>query len=335
MKRKWFLFTVLIVLVSLVGIFLFMKKTHPLVQRTVVSKYSEGDSLIHAYPNDAQSQVLSESVGLYMKYLLMEHDADAFDQQAQHLKERFIVKRGQNTFIQWVLGPDTSANALIDDVRIIHALNEGAKQFHKKEYQELATIVASSIERSQKKDGFYVDYVEWHYNQTASRITLSYLTPEFFKSLSQAQKNQKLLKNVSSQSVFFPEYYDLEDKQFKSAPDVHMIDQVLIAMNRESFGISSPTFEKWIISEWTSHKKIMGQYDRKSLKPSVSYESLSVYAYIATYFHLIGQESLAKEVEQRADVMARSGVLNQAHFFDYILFETMKKSLPDSGRLFV
>lgn len=324
MTKKQFFYATSVVLLAIIIVLLFnsQDKYHN-VQKYVSTAYSEGTSLIHAYPHETDSQYLSESIGLYMNYLLLANDAENFDKQVQNIKEQFIVYNNDDIYILWTLDKNTSVNSLIDDVRIINCLIKGSKQFDKKEYKELAKKFSKTLEKKQKNENIYTDYVDWTINKTASRITLSYLTHDFFETLQNTKETEQLLLNTNSNLIFFPEYYDISQEKYKYAQEVHMIDQLIIAINRQELDISSPAFQKWITSEWKTRKKILGKYTRNTLRPSVEYESLSVYTYLFKYFKLINQDDLANEIKTHAQSIADNSGLEAAHFFDYILYEEM------------
>ncbi|KIL74202.1 hypothetical protein [Bacillus badius] len=294
------------------------------VQKYIKKTYTDDDHLIYAYPNNPHSQYLSESIGLYMNYLLLIDDQKTFNVLVQQLKNHFFVKKENALYISWVLKENANTNALIDDVRIIAALRKGASQFGENEYAELANKLARTIERQQTADGIYVDYVDWAYNESARRVTLSYLTPDFFYVLKKTVPSKEILTSLDEKKVFFPEYYDLTKRTYSYGAKIHMIDQLLIAINRENVHEPSRAFHKWIIEEWKAEGRIAGQYFRKTAEPAVEYESLAVYAYLEEYFRTTGDGQLAEEVHERSTQLVKNGILKEAHFFDYILYETKK-----------
>ncbi|WP_413364388.1 hypothetical protein [Lysinibacillus sp. 3P01SB] len=310
-------------LIFLIGAFAtwWSKKEGESVQHYVKEQYMDEEQLIHAYPNNASSQYLSESMGLYMGYLLLKDDEKEFGRQVEVLKEHFLEESNSGLYIRWVTKEETDVNALIDDVRIIHALQTAAEQFDQTSYRELADKLTQMIESEQLIDGIYTDFIDGKTGIPAQRITLSYLTPDFFAVLENTGPSEKILTSLNKDEVFFPEYYDLKTQSYMKSTEVHMIDQLLIALNRYSVGQPSPAFQKWIIEEWRKEGKLYGHYTRNNNNPSVSYESLSVYAYAFMYFQEIGKTDLAKEVQQQADRLVKQGILKEAHFFDYIHYE--------------
>lgn len=293
------------------------------VQRTVSERYTTND-VIYSYPNDSESQVLSESLGLYLEFLVDENDSVNFQKNFEQLRDKFIIEKEGLLYIQWVINEGTVVNALIDDVRIISALQKASKVFDKRKYGTLADDLVKSIGEVQQQNGIIVDFYDWEHEQAANRITLSYLTPDFFDLITPIAENKKLLLEATGVSVFFPEYYDTNQGEYVESEEVHLVDQLLIALNRTELGQTSPTFEKWVKAEWESTGKLRGRYYRTTKKSSVSYESAAVYYYLYEYFSAIEAYELAKEVRSRTIEIMEENVLNNAHFFDYLHYEKFK-----------
>lgn len=74
----------------------------------------------------------------------------------------------------------------------------------------------------------------------------------------------------------FPEYVDVEKISYEKDKEIHMIDQLLIAINRKGIGQDSPLFDKSIINEWKERGKLYGKYNRLIKNAAELYESLSV-----------------------------------------------------------
>lgn len=289
------------------------------VQETVNETYMNDQKLIHAYPNEKTSDYLSESIGLYMEYLVLIGDKKSFQEQYEILTQQFIDRQAENTFIHWRLDEESRTNALIDDLRIISSLEKAADQFDKKVYRKLAEELSQSITNLQKSNGFSVDFYDWKYQQPAERVTLSYLEDTDLL----LEKTVNLLIEVSDIEVFFPEYYDFNEQIYMKSEEIHMIDQLLIAINRLKVGIKSEVFQEWIVEAWIEGGHIYGRYDRQSQDETVEYESIAVYYYLHEYFLLIGEEVLAKEVKMHVNTLVESDILKNAHFFDYIHYQLL------------
>ncbi|MGM0897893.1 MAG: hypothetical protein ACQEV0_08335 [Bacillota bacterium] len=288
------------------------------IQETVDSHYVNDDGVIHAYPDDRTSEYLSESIGLYMQYLLQIDDEENFGKQVTILKDHFLVEENGQLFVPWRLYEEANVNALIDDVRIAAVLEYAAGQFDEPGYLELAEQLAAAIEDRQHRQGIATDYYDWSYELVGNRLTLSYLINELTMHIESFD-----MLDGSEGPIFFPEYYDFDKKQYMESDEVHMIDQLLIAVNRFDQDIQSPEFETWLIAEWSAQGKVYGRYDRETGEPSVDYESLAVYYYLWQYFERIGESGLAKEAVQQAESVAGEEFPGELHFFDFIHYQMM------------
>lgn len=287
------------------------------VQEQVEKNYTNADGLIHAYPTEQDSEYLSETLGLYMEYLMLVKDKENFSKQFELLKNHFLAQENGHSFIRWRLNENASTNALIDDIRIITALEQAAEIFGNENYKIIADQLSEAVSSVQSEGSYTVDFYDWSLEMPAQRLTLSYLddngaiTAESYELLDMADANE----------VFFPEYYDTASEQYISSNEVHMIDQLLIALNRENRGHYSEQFVKWLKEEWNREQKLYGRYDRQTLKATVDYESLAVYYYLHAYFSMTGNSELADEVFQHAKEIAADGMLENAHFFDFIHYQ--------------
>ncbi len=304
------------------GIFFTMFNKMDSVKQIVEKHYTDTTGCIHAYPDDMDSPCLSESIGLYMEYLLQTNDEEGFDEQFYVLTEQFLRKKRGSFLIRWELKEDVSANALIDDTRIINALRVGGKQFNKPAYTTLANSLTTTLKALRQGD-VYADYYNWQNKDIAPQITLSYITNEFAIMLPGTQKTVHILGGVNTEETFFPESYQLREKQYKKQKEIHMVDQLLIAINRNHAGYTSDRFNQWLKAQW-DQGILYGRYDRSTLEPTVSYESLAVYYYLYRYFLQMHEDQLAIEVADHASELAKEHKLKETHFFDFIHYQQMK-----------
>lgn len=291
-------------------------------QKITVENYIGDDGVIRAYPLEAGSDSLAESIGLYMEYLVNAEDEKAFQEQFDSLRKHFVVQKEGNLFVRWRLAEGTQVNALIDDLRIMGAMEAAGEKFSNKEYSDFASQLANSISRTQTANGYMHDFYDWDLEMPANRITLSYLISKDVIS----KKTRDILRKAEEQPVFFPEYYDLKKKTYVEGSEVHMVDQLLIALNRSKIGVRSAEFDKWLIDEWNKEHKLYGRYSRKKAAPIVDYESLAVYYYLNAYFQAIGKDELANEVFHYTEELATEEILNESHFFDFIHYQLMQQN---------
>ncbi|RLQ91024.1 hypothetical protein [Planomicrobium sp. Y74] len=311
--------TMKFVMLFLVGLMMGGCGKMEFVQEQVEKNYTNADGLIHAYPTEQDSEYLSETIGLYMEYLVLVEDEENFSKQVELLKSHFLAQEKDYYFIRWRLNENAATNALIDDIRIITALEQAAGIFGNENYKIIADQLSEAVSSVQSEGGYTVDFYDWSLELPAQRLTLSYLDDNG----AITAESYELLNNVNASEVFFPEYYDTAAEQYISSKEVHMIDQLLIALNRENRGQQSELFADWLKEEWNEEQKLYGRYDRQTLKATVDYESLAVYYYLHAYFSSLGESEMADEVFQHTKEITADGMLDNAHFFDFIHYQLL------------
>lgn len=320
--KKYKLIMIMFV-VLLIAFFMWSKNGDGVTVQKYVKEHYMSDSLISSYQTGEDEQYLSESIGLYMKYLLLGGYDEAFREQVDVLKKHFLLSNEKGIYIRWSLDEHAAANALIDDVRIIQALIKGSLSFKEQEYQKLADELRDSLVSLQYEDGLYRDFSDWTTGEPAGRITLSYLTDDFFRTLTDTDETEELLLNaLTIEGPFFPEYYNISKQAYQYSDEVHMVDQLLIAANKVKRGQELPLFNNWLLTQLEEEGKVFGRYDRNSGKPLVLYESLAVYAFTYDYLLLIGEEQVAERMWNHVIELEKSIASEEEHFFDYILFHT-------------
>ncbi|MGN7478394.1 glycosyl hydrolase family 8 [Solibacillus silvestris] len=279
---------------------------------------------------------LSESIGLWMQYLLKIGDQQRFEEQVKILTNHFIT---DDSLISWRYsdGQASRTNALIDDFRIMAALNKAGEMWDKKKYKNLAKAIGKSIVAFQLKDGTFIDF----YDGTSSNdvLTLSYLDPgailflqqEKLLTAEQATVNLNLLKEIPMQSGLYAQrFYPLEHR-FEYDREVNLIDQYYIAYHRILAGIPIEEIISFTKQMLTEHGKLYGRIDAESKQFTVDYESPAVYALAYMAMERAGEQKLAQQLllnmEQLKVNDSKSeyfgGYIDmstrQTHFFDNIL----------------
>lgn len=123
------------------------------VQEVIENNYKNDDNLIKNYAKNDQIEYLSESTGQYLYYLLLVKDEKEFKQQVDSLKNNFIIKKSDGTYIKWTTSNQTTTNASVDDFRIIEVLKKGGKYFQEPEYLTLANELEETLDSKQLTDG--------------------------------------------------------------------------------------------------------------------------------------------------------------------------------------
>lgn len=250
---------------------------------------------------DNKEVYLSESIGLWMQYLLLIDDKQRFEEQVEILRAHFIT---ENSLISWRYadGKASQTNALIDDFRIMVALNNASEMWNKKQYKKLATAIGKSIVAFQLKRDTFIDF----YDEVTSNnsLTLSYLDPaaisflqqEKILTADQATVNMNLLKEIPMQGGWYAQrFYPLEQR-FEFNQEINLIDQYYIAYHRTL--VNLPIDEMIIFTKQmlAQHGKLYGRMMADTKQFTVNYESPAVYALAYMAMERAGEQKLARQL---------------------------------------
>ncbi|WP_161568828.1 hypothetical protein [Exiguobacterium sp. SH5S13] len=263
------------------------------------------EGLLRTNMTDRDSEFLSESIGLYLLFLVERKRENEFADQIAVLTDHFL---DESDLITWKLDRTGDAlvaspvNAWIDDARIVHALYEAAQTFDEPEYAELASRISVPLTTVATKQGLPVDYVDLKTNETSDVITLSYLDEaalEWMAPASTLYTNSKnLLLDAPIDGPFFAKAYSITDGTYSFDSELNLIDQVYVALRYEQFDLPTDRFYEFFKMVFDSGP-VYGRYDRKTQAPTVDYESQAVYALAVFYLLERDEPEFAEQVMTR------------------------------------
>jgi hypothetical protein len=129
-----------------------------------------------------------------------------------------------------------------------------------------------------------------------------------------------LYKKASSQgNPFYPEIYNIKEETFVRQEEVHLVDQLLTAIQLEKLNLNNDPFWSWLTTEWEKHHSISGRYDRKS-QTGNEIESAAVYGFAAELAIMKGKSVLAREWAAKGFnlVNPKDRNFEDIHFFDLV-----------------
>ena len=187
---------------------------------------------------------LSETVGLWMEYLVMKNDFIQFDQQVDTLEKYFLTK---DYLVVWELKGTKAApaNAFIDDLRIIDVLYTAGKQWNHKPYTKLADNMSKNLVRYETEDKLLVDFIELESKNRGSDVTLSYIIPSGFDKIKQAkllpdktyEATRKVLLDAPYSAIgFSPKKYSIPTGNYSYDTEVNLIDQFYVGYHQAQWG---------------------------------------------------------------------------------------------------
>ena len=175
--------TAMTFIASMAACSVYAKSTSEVIAH-VETNYISENGLVLNFKNAQHPQYLSESIGLYMQYLLGAGDEARFRQQVNVLLENFAHFSDENLFIKWEAGEAgnlekiTTVGALIDDLRIAWVLNGAAKDFKEEYYAQISDKIISAIKETMIVNERLVDFFDWHYNLPYDQLFMSYFIIE-------------------------------------------------------------------------------------------------------------------------------------------------------------
>ncbi|WP_312518838.1 hypothetical protein [Anaerospora sp.] len=279
---------------------------------------------------------LSESLGFWMQYAILKNDAVLFEQCYQSLIHYYLLP---GNLVAWQVTAEgqknVAANALVDDLRILDTLFQANELWPNPKWQDTAKEISLAVDEHLMRQGQLVDFYD-HRSQTASgTLTLTYLYPPPIQKAAAltyfypvvANRSLELLRTLPTATAFYPKTYDVTTGIFTFTDKVNMLDQMLIALNRQSLSIESPELIQFIKTEFYRNGKLMTDYDRVSHAAVSPYESPALYAVIILYAAQQGDPAFALDIYRRmicfrvSDGENRGGYMagDNTHIFDNLL----------------
>lgn len=313
------------------------------VTKTVTQQYKNKEGFITSYGDRKRdtSPILLESLGQYMEYLITVGDSKEFEEQFLLLQSNFTVNTDEGTFLKWQLEEDVTANASVDDYRIIRTLLRGGEQFHNPSYTDFAKQIWNTMNKTQTVNGLIVDFYDWSSQQRTSEIHLSYIDYDVLDKMQASMLNRykQILSEGQTDDPFFHEIYNPENNNYHTAnaETVNMIDQFLIAIQyAESIHEKPTSFHDWVNTQLKNDGILYGSYNRNTGMPAVDYESSAVYALGVIYSFTVDDQQMAEKLYsmlQKQSPLLPNPNYNDIHFFDYMyasyavtLYEEQKSS---------
>lgn len=278
---------------------------------------------------------LSESVGLELEYALLKGDPALFAHHAAILNRFFVSPAG---LVYWRLNADGSTavttNALVDDLRIIHALLQAKERWKNPSFGETAARIGSLIAQHQLQHGLPVDFYDSRLVSAPDTLTLSYLNMPALLQLRNGQllppaiydHCRQLLAELPTDGVFYPKTYHLSEQKFQYDETVNVIDQLLILEQRRCIGCRQEALYAFLRQEFYRNHVLYGTYWRQSRSPAGSLESPAVYALMIIQALDAGDTCFALDLHRRMSLSRstaseyRGGYIagGNTHLFDNV-----------------
>lgn len=239
---------------------------------------------------ESGNQRLSESIGLWLEYLIVKEDIVEFRKTIQVIEDYFLLR---NNTISWEIkdGNKATTNALIDDLRIIEALFREGERSNEPEFIKLAKKISEAVLQHNRYENYFVDFYDMQFNYANDRLTLSYLNPEAFRYMASydlisddsLMELFAFMENIPLDNGFYPKTFHVSEQVFYYDDTINLIDQLYTAIHLERAGIQTEPLFDWLKDTFYKNGLLYGRYHRETKEPSVLYEAPSVYALIIIY----------------------------------------------------
>lgn len=253
-------------------------------------------------------EALAESLGIWMDYTIAIRDEKAFHQAYEQLETFFLDQDG---FVYWKVTKDgrreVEANALVDDLRILHALYAASDRWQEPRYAQTAQRMGDFMVTHNERRGYVVDYFVRGNQSTSEWLTLSYIEPDALQRLMREKvmdpamydRLLDVLHNTPMDGPFFPKAFHIDTGTYQFDETINLIDQSLVAHYRAKINLSTAPFVQFIQEQLTTNGVIYGQYDRATRQPVVQYESPAIYGWLLLLAIELGETALGQQLYDR------------------------------------
>ena len=265
-------------------------------QGGVFTNYLSGSAL----GDSAQGhEVLSESQGLMLRYYAALADDKAFSQTLGFISQS--VDTG--VLLSYRVREDGShftANAAIDDLRILRGLLEGAQAFSQPDYRALCQVWAKRLYETNVQDDILLDCYDETLSLAGRVSTLCFSDLETMRLLGSVDKRwnsvEKKMRNILKKGYLgdgFPFYKTRyhADLATYEADQINMVEALLTALHLSQVGECPAATVRWV-KEALSQGAIYGAYTPQG-QPVSAIESTAIYALCALLGDSEGDQALA------------------------------------------
>ena len=141
--------------------------------------------------------VISESMGIMMEYAVLSKDQKLFEQTWNYVRSHMMNESGLVSWYAAENGKRGSVNAVLDDLRILSALNDASNLWDGAWEEETELMREAFLTKCLNKDGIPVDFVEFETGNQANTVSLSYLDIDLLKKLAETDERFEEVRKKS------------------------------------------------------------------------------------------------------------------------------------------
>lgn len=258
--------------------------------------------------NTFTSDILSESEGAMLEYAILSKNKELFDQ----ILEFISGKMWSEGLTAWQITENDASkvNALIDDFRIYHALEEASDIWGG--YEEILNTFREKLLKYGIKNGRFVDFYNAESKEFANRFTLCYADFRAMEQLSLSKKEALIAYESSKEIVLegqisdafplFYSWYNYKEKKYET-DDLNAAEAMVTLLHLAEVDLLPNNTLEWLKMQM----KQSGVKARYTIKGKVvegyNYDSTAVYALIAMIGVEVGDSDLINQAIRKMEKM--------------------------------
>lgn len=277
-----------------------------LLLQFIETKLSSEDGMIYTNYVDSEQneqvatghEVLSESMGLAMRYYARAGLQEAFQNTLTALNDHFNLDSGYSYRYSPKHDEAYTVNAAVDDLRVIRALYEAVEQFGNDQYKQYAEQLATRFFSHNVSDERLHDFYDDSYDVHNNFITLCYVDLRTLKLMDYNNEHSKLIQAmtehihngyISDEFPFYETRYMYDEGVYQSE-DINTIESLLTILSLvevDQHKAASIDF----IKERVERGELFGRYSHDG-KPLTDVQSTAIYAITAMIGSELGDQPL-------------------------------------------
>lgn len=249
---------------------------------------------------DRKDEYLSESLGLWMMYLVRIGDETSFERLHETV-HRWMTKEGA---VYWQRDGQVwkQATASIDDLRIAYAYLCAFEKWEKDEYYTFGEKIVHHFSKYQVKNGKFSDFYDLTMNKEGNTQTTSYYNEHALRAFAQHGWLESTVverwvegrkEEPTDGTMYPPTRFLIEEEQYEFDEEINGIDIAYTLLYRADWtSRERQLYDAWR-EQFMTESRLTGRISRSN-HPLVTFESPAQYA-------LLGLVALRQEDQRFAE----------------------------------
>ena len=264
----------------------------------VYTDFNENRSILNLYLK--KDNFLSESQGILLQYFLNRNSKHDFDNTLKYTNKTFLLPNNIYSWKSYGIAKE-STNALLDDLRILRAIDDASSKWNDSDYKKLLLNHSKSLYLTNFKNG----YPHQFYSENdflPDKIPLFYLDiiaiellAKYYEPYDEVVINSRdiLSGALIPNSPKFYTSYNYSTKHYEYDEKINMVEFLYTAIHLQEAGFDISNTIDWLQDEFFKNKKLYLAYDGVTMSPASNLESTAVYALASQLFLLDNKKNIA------------------------------------------